>query len=40
MGVVGGMDATTEILSYESSFGTGYGVAIITVKNKSKKTRK
>lgn len=40
MGVVGGLDATAELLSYESPFGVGYGVATITVSNKSKKNRR
>lgn len=40
MGVVSGLDATAELLSYESSFGVGHGVAMIAAKNKSKKTRK
>jgi aromatic ring-opening dioxygenase LigB subunit len=36
LGVVGGMDATAEMLSYEAPFGVGYGVAVITAKNKVK----
>lgn len=36
MGVVGGMEAAGELLSYEAPFGVGYGVAVITAKNKSK----
>jgi len=36
LGVVGGMDATAELLSYEAPFGVGYGVAIITIKTKGK----
>jgi len=36
LGVVGGLDATAELLSYEAPFGVGYGVAVITVKNKAK----
>lgn len=38
LGVVGGLEATGELLSYEAPFGVGYGVAVITVKNKTKKT--
>ena len=36
MGVVGGLKATGEILSYEAPFGVGYGVALIKVDNKAK----
>ena len=36
MGIVGGIEATTELLSYEAPFGVGYAVAVITVKNKTK----
>jgi len=34
LGVVGGMDAAAELLSYEAPFGVGYGVALIKAKNK------
>lgn len=37
LGVVGGLDATAELLSYEGPFGVGYGVAVITVKHKTNK---
>jgi aromatic ring-opening dioxygenase LigB subunit len=40
MGVVGGTDATAELLSYEAPLGVGYGVAVVTVKNKPKKVGK
>lgn len=40
MGVVGGTDATAELLSYEAPFGVGYGVVMITVKSKAKKVRR
>lgn len=36
LGVVGGTDASAELLSYEAPFGVGYGVAVITIKNKVK----
>ena len=36
MGVIGGIDATSELLSYEAPFGVGYAVALITLKNKAK----
>lgn len=36
MGVVGGLKATGEILSYEAPFGVGYGVALIKVDSKAK----
>ena len=36
MGVVGGMEAAADLLSYEAPFGVGYAVAVITAKNKSK----
>ena len=36
MGIIGGIDATAELLSYEAPFGVGYAVAVITVKNKAK----
>lgn len=32
MGVVGGLNARSEVLSYEGPFGVGYGVALLTVK--------
>lgn len=32
MGVVGGLNAKAEVLSYEGPFGVGYGVALLTVK--------
>lgn len=40
MGVVGGTDATAELLSYEAPFGVGYGVVMITAKSKAKKARR
>jgi len=36
MGIVGGMEAAAEILSYEAPFGVGYAVALIRMKNKAK----
>lgn len=36
MGVVGGLDAKGTLLSYEAPCGVGYGVAVITIKNKEK----
>lgn len=32
MGVVGGIEAKAEVLSYEGPFGVGYAVALVTVK--------
>ncbi|MDR3564658.1 MAG: AmmeMemoRadiSam system protein B [Negativicutes bacterium] len=32
MGVLGGLEAATEVLSYEGPFGVGYAVALFTVK--------
>lgn len=32
MGVLGGIEANAEVLSYEGPFGVGYGVALFTVK--------
>lgn len=40
MGVVGGMNAIGEIVSYEAPLGVGYGVAIIRAQKQSKKVRK
>lgn len=40
LGVVGGMDATGEVVSYEAPLGVGYGVAVIRAQNKVKKGRK
>jgi len=36
MGVLGGLDASAETLSYEGPFGVGYGIALITVNNDGK----
>ncbi|MDF2633776.1 MAG: Extradiol ring-cleavage dioxygenase class protein subunit [Pelosinus sp.] len=36
MGIVGGLKATGEILSYEGPFGVGYGVALINIHNETK----
>jgi len=36
LGIVGGVNATAELLSYEAPFGVGYGVVVITVTNKVK----
>lgn len=38
MGVVGGMKASAEIVSYEAPFGVGYAVALIKLDNKEKRT--
>lgn len=36
MGVLGGIETSTEVLSYEGPFGVGYGIAVINVKGGSK----
>lgn len=36
MGVLGGLDASAEILSYEGPFGVGYGIALIKVNSDGK----
>ena len=36
MGVMDGLDAESEILSYEGPFGVGYGVAVFSLKNRRK----
>jgi aromatic ring-opening dioxygenase LigB subunit len=38
MGVVGGLNATGETLSYEAPLGIGYGVSLITLQHKLKET--
>lgn len=39
MGVVGGLEATGDILSYEAPFGVGYAVSVIKVKKNSKEVQ-
>ncbi len=36
MGVMGGLEAKGEVLSYEGPFGVGYGIAILNAKNTAK----
>ncbi|MBP2667335.1 MAG: hpcB, partial [Firmicutes bacterium] len=36
MGTLDGMDAESEILSYEGPFGVGYGVAVFAIKGHRK----
>lgn len=36
MGVLGGIEASADILSYEGPFGVGYGIAFISVKDSEK----
>jgi aromatic ring-opening dioxygenase LigB subunit len=36
LGVLGGLECTSEILSYEGPFGVGYAVALLTVKEQAK----
>lgn len=36
LGVLGGLEASAEVLSYEGPFGVGYGIALVTVKDNEK----
>lgn len=40
MGIVGGMEATTELLAYEAPLGVGYGIVVIHALTKAKKRRR